>query len=64
MHNSRVVEGVKRILRQAELLLPKLADVTAEEIGDLVDKEMQMTTDAIESAAAKIAVGIDCFVMF
>lgn len=55
-YNARLVENIRQILKQAELLLPKLADVTEEEIGDLVDKEMQQTTDAIEAAAAKIAV--------
>jgi len=31
-------------------------DVQAEQIGDMVDVEMQMTSQAIEEATAKIAV--------
>ena len=38
-------------------LLPGEADVQ-EELGDLVDQEMQSTTDAIDKAALRIAVSV------
>ena len=47
---------VKRILSHAEALLPKVEDVKAEQMGDMVDQEMQQTTEAIAQAAEKIAV--------
>ncbi|KAK2156416.1 hypothetical protein LSH36_214g05005 [Paralvinella palmiformis] len=46
---------VKRILSHAEALLPKVEDVKAEQMGDMVDQEMQQTTEAIAQAAEKIA---------
>ena len=39
-----------------EELVPKSDDVKTEEIGDMVDNEMQLTSKAIEQAAAKIQV--------
>jgi hypothetical protein len=45
-----------KILSLAEELVPKVEDVQAEQIGDMVDIEMQMTSQAIEEATAKIAV--------
>jgi len=54
---SACVEAALRtILSQAELLLPKMEDVEADMMGDLVDDEMQQTAKAVEEAAAKIAV--------
>lgn len=47
---------LRKIIAQAEELLPKDDDVQAEQMGDMVDQEMQMTSKAIEEAAAKIAV--------
>ena len=51
---------IARLVTQAEELLPKIEDVQAEKMGDLVDQEMALTTKAIEDAASKIAV-IFCF---
>jgi len=48
--------ALRKILSQAELLLPKMEDVEAKTMGDLVDEEMQHTAKAVEEAAAKIAV--------
>ena len=53
---SSVEAALRKILSQAELLLPNMEDVQAEMMGDLVDEEMQHTAKAIEEAAAKIAV--------
>ena len=47
---------IARLVTQAEELLPKIEDVQAEKMGDLVDQEMALTTKAIEDAASKIAV--------
>ena len=44
-------------------LVPKTEDVKAEEIGDMVESEMQMTSKAIEQAAKKIEV-IEEFMSF
>ncbi|XP_050411276.1 huntingtin-interacting protein 1 isoform X1 [Patella vulgata] len=51
---DKTVQQVNNLVKLAEDLLPKMEDVKAEEIGDLVDKEMSSTTAAIEAAAAKI----------
>ena len=56
-----VEAALRKILSQAELLLPKMEDVQAEMMGDLVEDEMHHTAKAIEEAAAKIAVR--CFVV-
>ena len=54
---SKCVEDIlNRIISQSEELLPKIEDVQAEKMGDLVDEEMQETAKAIELAAARIAV--------
>ena len=54
--SDRVRALIERIMKHAEELLPKIEDVQAEQMGDLVDKEMQQTSEAIEKAAEKIAV--------
>ena len=60
--SDRVRALIERIMKHAEELLPKIEDVQAEQMGDLVDKEMQQTSEAIEKAAEKIAVsGFSCF---
>ena len=43
-------------MRIGERLLPKIKDIEVEKIGDLVDKELQQTTDAIEQAAKRFQV--------
>ncbi|XP_067687684.1 huntingtin-interacting protein 1-like isoform X6 [Haliotis asinina] len=48
------IQKVQYVMKLAEDLVPKMEDVKAEEIGDLVDKEMSSTTKAIEEAAKKI----------
>ena len=52
---ASVESALRRIMTQAEELLPKVEDIP-EKMGDLVDEEMLHTTRAIEQAAAKIAV--------
>ncbi|KAL8599980.1 hypothetical protein ACOMHN_038979 [Nucella lapillus] len=47
-------QQVRHVLQLAEALVPKSNDVKAEEIGDMVENEMQSTTSAIEAAADKI----------
>ncbi|XP_076453265.1 huntingtin-interacting protein 1-like isoform X2 [Babylonia areolata] len=49
-----VRQHVQHVLQLAEALVPKSNDVKAEEIGDMVENEMQSTTSAIEAAAEKI----------
>ena len=39
-----------------EELIPKTEDIKVEEIGDMVDSEMHLTSKAIEQAARKIEV--------
>ena len=43
-------------MKLTEELVPKSVDVKAEEIGDMVDSEMQLTSRAIEQAARKFQV--------
>ena len=59
--SAGVESALRKILSQAELLLPKMEDVQAEMMGDLVEDEMQQTAKAVEEAAAKIAVC--CFII-
>uniref|UniRef100_A0A2C9LW83 I/LWEQ domain-containing protein n=1 Tax=Biomphalaria glabrata TaxID=6526 RepID=A0A2C9LW83_BIOGL len=47
-------ESIELIIKLAEDLVPKMEDVKAEEIGDLLENEMAGMTAAIEDAAAKI----------
>ena len=51
-----VAELLKKVIALAEDLMPKIEDVPAEQIGDMVDQEMAETTEAIERAAARIEV--------
>ncbi|RUS80835.1 hypothetical protein EGW08_011416, partial [Elysia chlorotica] len=45
---------IQRLMQHGDGLLPKMEDVKAEEIGDLLENEMAGMTQAIEAAAAKI----------
>ena len=54
--SKTVRDLVKRLSSQAELLLPKINDVKAEQMGDLVDQEMASTMQAIQNASARIMV--------
>ena len=47
---------IKRITAKLNELLPKVHDINKDEIGDLIDKEMQKTSEAIEAAVAKLEV--------
>lgn len=47
-------------MKLTEELVPKTEDVKAEEIGDMVESEMQLTSKAIEQAAKKIEVSTYC----
>ena len=49
---------VNNIIKMVNELLPKIHDINKKEIGDLVEQEMQNTTQAIEEAVAKLEV---CF---
>ncbi|CAG5135808.1 unnamed protein product, partial [Candidula unifasciata] len=49
-----VGESVEYLMKLAEALIPRMEDVKAEEIGDLLENELQGMASAIESAAAKI----------
>lgn len=55
-HVKRLEENVQKCVRLLNELLPKVHDISKEEIGDLVEKEMQNTTQAIEAAVAKLEV--------
>ncbi|XP_033111530.1 huntingtin-interacting protein 1-like isoform X2 [Anneissia japonica] len=52
-HQSKVNERLQAIILAAQELLPKEADIKAE-LGDIVDQEMQNTTEAIDKAASRI----------
>ena len=54
--SKTVRDLVKKLSSQAELLLPKINDVKAEQMGDLVDQEMASTMQAIQNASARIMV--------
>jgi huntingtin interacting protein 1 len=47
---------IKKVMHTLTDLLPKVHDINKEEIGDLIDQEMQKTSEAIESAVAKLEV--------
>ena len=47
---------IENIVKKLNDLLPKVHDINKEEIGDLVDQEMQNTSEAIEAAVAKLEV--------
>ncbi|XP_059171925.1 huntingtin-interacting protein 1-like isoform X2 [Physella acuta] len=47
-------DSLEHLIKLAEELVPKMEDVKAEEIGDMLENEMQGMTAAIEAAAAKI----------
>ena len=57
--SKTVRDLIRKISMQAELLLPKIEDVKAEQMGDLVDQEMAQTMKAIQNASARIAVGFN-----
>ncbi|XP_071946435.1 huntingtin-interacting protein 1-like isoform X2 [Antedon mediterranea] len=52
-HKSKAEDQLQAIIQAAQELLPKEADIKAE-LGDIVDQEMQNTTEAIDKATARI----------
>ena len=54
--SERVREVLALLMAAGEHLLPKIDDIAMEKIGDLVDQELQQTTDAIEQAAKRFEV--------
>lgn len=48
---NEVMSRIESVLRE---LLPKVHDINKEEIGDLIELEMQNTSEAIEAAVAKL----------
>lgn len=54
--SEAVRASLERLMAAAEHLLPKIKDIEVEKIGDLVDQELQQTTDAIEQAAKRFEV--------
>lgn len=49
-------ETMSKMMKILNDLLPKVHEISKEEIGDLVDQEMHNTTEAIEAAVAKLEV--------
>ena len=54
--SDRVKQTIESLVVIGEKLLPKIEDVAAEKMGDLVDQEMLQTTNAIEQAAKRFEV--------
>ena len=48
-------ETIKKIQDSLNELLPKVHDISKQELGDLIDVEMQNTSNAIEEAVSKLA---------
>ncbi len=49
---------IRRLVALGEELLPKVEDAKAENMGDLIDQEMEETQKAIESASKRFAVSL------
>jgi hypothetical protein len=58
--SNKLEQKVNSIIQLVNDLLPKINDISKEEIGDLVEQEMHNTTQAIEEAVAKLEVFIFC----
>ena len=56
--SDRVKEIIEQIMAIGQRLLPKIKDIEVDKIGDIVDKELQQTTDAIEQAAKRFEVTV------
>lgn len=52
---------IRRMVVLGEELLPKVEDVKAENMGDMIDQEMEETQKAIEAASKRIAVSTCMF---
>ncbi len=50
---NKLIEKIFQILSN---LLPKVHDINKQEIGDLIEIEMQKTSEAIEDAVSKLEV--------
>ena len=53
---EKLSDFVRRMVALGEELLPKVEDVKAEKMGDMIDQEMEETQQAIEAASKRIAV--------
>ena len=53
---DETIKNIEAMMKLTEELIPKTEDVKLEEIGDMVESEMHMTSKAIEQAARKIEV--------
>ena len=47
---------MNKIVKTLKDLLPKVHDISNQEIGDLIEQEMHNTSEAIEAAVAKLEV--------
>ena len=60
---EETIKNIEALMKLTEELIPKTEDVKVEEIGDMVESEMQMTSKAIEQAAKKIEVHCKAWIM-
>ena len=57
LNQSRLLKNLLEILcLQATDLIPKFEDIQSVKMDDLIEKEMQQTSQAIDEAASRIAV--------
>ena len=54
--SEKLSDFIRRMVALGEELLPKIEDVKAEKMGDMIDEEMEETQKSIEAAAKRIAV--------
>lgn len=54
--SNKLEQKINSIIEMVTELLPKIHDISKEELGDLVDQEMHNTSQTIESAVAKLEV--------
>lgn len=55
-HEARLKETIYKVVSLLTDLLPRVHEISKEEIGDLIETEMQKTSHAIELAVAKLEV--------
>ena len=55
---EKLSDFIRRMVTLGEELLPKVEDVKAEKMGDMIDQEMEETQQAIEAASKRIAVSL------
>lgn len=54
--SNELIRRLNNLIEKTTVLLPKVSDISKEELGDLVEKELQSTHETIDEAVRQLEV--------